>query len=504
MSGTGSRFANKGYKDIKPLIKVFNKPIIEYIISKFDIDDNFIFVCREEHLSNKKIDLKNYLNGLVCKKTIIGVENHKLGPVHSLLKVAEYLEKDSELIVNYCDFDWRWDYESFLKWISLEKPVAAICVYSGFHPHYINPAPYAHIRNHQHNLLEIREKQSFTKYREEEPAASGTFYFSTGKVLMEACEWLVAKDERINGEFYVSLLFNYFPLKNLRTLIYSIKSFMQWGTPEDLEDYIFTAKKVPINFKEIKIDCSSIVLMAGKGNRMKTIDKMKKPYLEINKYKLFEFCTKNIKTCKNDIYALNGDEEDKSHIELFKESFPVFVGETLSSVETLHKALDDLEISDNESLLVMPCDSAIDFKWEEFLDFYKRSTNCEAIIFSFSGYPFARWKPNQFGWLKVNPDYSIESIGYKKGWDSKFLNPIVTGYFWFPNIGRLKNQLSNFLNITDDDKKESSLDEFCDFLRSADRTVYSYIVNDFLCLGTSEEFRSYEYWLNANEISRLN
>ena len=504
MSGTGSRFATKGYKEIKPLIKVFNKPIIEYIISKFDIDDNFIFVCREEHLANKKIDLKNYLNGLECKKKIIGVENHKLGPVHSLLKVAEYLEKDSELIVNYCDFDWRWDYESFLKWISVEKPVAALCVYSGFHPHYINPAPYAHVRNNQHNLLEIREKQSFTKYREEEPTASGTFYFSTGKVLIEACEWLVAKDERINGEFYVSLLFNYFPLKKLRTLIYSIKSFMQWGTPEDLEDYIFIAKKVPIKFKEIKIDCSSIVLMAGKGNRMKSIDKIKKPYLEINKYKLFEFCTKNIKTCKNDIYALNGDEEDKSHLELFKESFPLFVGETFSSVETLHKALDDLEISDNESLLVKPCDSAIDFKWDEFSDFYKRSKNCEAIIFSFSGYPFARWKPSEFGWLKVNPDYSIESIGYKKGWDSKFLNPIVTGYFWFPNIGRLKNQLNNFLNITDDSKKESSLDEFCDFLRSGDRTVYSFNVNDFLCLGTSEEFRSYEYWLNANEISRLN
>ena len=34
MSGTGSRFVNKGYQDIKPLINVFNKPIIKYIIKK--------------------------------------------------------------------------------------------------------------------------------------------------------------------------------------------------------------------------------------------------------------------------------------------------------------------------------------------------------------------------------------------------------------------------------------------------------------------------------------
>ena len=163
MSGTGSRFINKGYKDIKPLIRVFNKPILEYIIEKFSKEDNFIFVCREEHLSNKKLDLENYLNNLPIKKTILSVENHKLGPVHSLVEIADYLNKDSELIVNYCDFDWRWEYEAFKKWLIIEKPIAALCVYSGFHPHYINPAPYAHIRNDQNNVLEIREKQSFTK-----------------------------------------------------------------------------------------------------------------------------------------------------------------------------------------------------------------------------------------------------------------------------------------------------------------------------------------------------
>ena len=117
-----------------------------------------------------------------------------------------------------------------------------VCLF-GFHPHYINPAPYAYTRNHQHNVLEIKEKASFTKYREEEPAASGTFYFSSGKLLLESCNWLVKNDQKINGEFYVSLLFNYFPSRKLRTLTYFIKHFMQWGTPIDLEEFIFLLKK---------------------------------------------------------------------------------------------------------------------------------------------------------------------------------------------------------------------------------------------------------------------
>ena len=120
----------------------------------------------------------------------------------------------------------------------------------GFHPHYINPATYAYVRSNQHNLLEIREKQSFTKYREEEAAASGTFYFANGNLLLDACNWLVKKKETINGEFYVSLIYNYFALENMRVLNYYISHFMQWGTPDDLEEFKFFASKVHLNSKK--------------------------------------------------------------------------------------------------------------------------------------------------------------------------------------------------------------------------------------------------------------
>jgi UTP-glucose-1-phosphate uridylyltransferase len=57
MSGTGSRFVKAGYTIIKPLVPVFEKPIIKYIIEKFSKDDNFIFICREEHLEYKELKL---------------------------------------------------------------------------------------------------------------------------------------------------------------------------------------------------------------------------------------------------------------------------------------------------------------------------------------------------------------------------------------------------------------------------------------------------------------
>ncbi len=504
MSGTGSRFAAKGYKEIKPLVPVFGKSIIKYIIDKFSTNDNFIFICREEHLLNKKLDLKNYLKSLAPNTKVLSVENHKLGPVHSLIQIEKHLDLDEELIVNYCDFDWRWDYKEFKKWLLIEKPKAALCVYSGFHPHYVNPATYAYTRNNQHNILEIKEKESFTNYREEETAASGTFYFSSASLLMESCKWLIKKDENINGEYYVSLLFNYFPLKGLRTLIYSIDYFMQWGTPQDLEEYIFFAKKIPLNFKKQTINCPLIILMAGKGNRMKSIDKIKKPYLKINKSTLFQICTQNFISKKNNICAINGDIEDEKNLGITSDLQQVIVGQTASSVETLYLSLKNSKLSNNEELFIMPCDAAIDLDWDEKFNKFKNDKEVEAIIFCFSNYPYSRWSPNQYGWLDLNDDHSVKKVGYKKGWNQDFSNPIVSGYFWFPNVGRLKNSLKLFLNNINDSNKEPSIDDFCGFLIKSNAKVFSYNVKDFLCLGTSDEFRTYEYWLNANEISTLN
>ena len=122
MSGTGSRFAKKGYKQIKPLIPVFDKPIIQYIVEKFSHQDNFIFICREEHLDNVNLNLESYLNSLAPNTTVLKVDNHKLGPVHSLLQVKDHINMEEELVVNYCDFDWRWNYYEFKKWLSIEKP----------------------------------------------------------------------------------------------------------------------------------------------------------------------------------------------------------------------------------------------------------------------------------------------------------------------------------------------------------------------------------------------
>ena len=111
---------------------MFGKPIVQWIVEKFSPEDEFIFVCRQEHLEDPNLGLEDYLLTLAPTVKVLGVENHKLGPVHSLLRIKEHFQHRQDIIVNYCDFDWRWNYTDFKSWLEMEKPSSAVCVYRVF------------------------------------------------------------------------------------------------------------------------------------------------------------------------------------------------------------------------------------------------------------------------------------------------------------------------------------------------------------------------------------
>ena len=60
MSGMGTRFVKAGYKDVKPLIMVDNKPIIKHVIDLFPGEIDIYCICNDIHL--KTTDMRNILN----------------------------------------------------------------------------------------------------------------------------------------------------------------------------------------------------------------------------------------------------------------------------------------------------------------------------------------------------------------------------------------------------------------------------------------------------------
>jgi len=236
MSGTGQRFLKAGYSDPKPLIKVGGKPIIEYIVKNFSTDDEFLFICNEDHLKNTP--MKKILESLAPKNKIVTIAPHTKGPVYAVAQAFEHIKDSEQTIVNYCDFNWRWNYADFKNQMQKSGIDGSVICYKGFHPHLLGPNFYAGCKTDaQNHLIEIKEKFSFTANKMDSYQSSGTYYFKSGQIVKKYFKQLIDENIALNGEFYVSLVYN-LPLRDkLKINVYEIPYFCQWGTPEDLKEF---------------------------------------------------------------------------------------------------------------------------------------------------------------------------------------------------------------------------------------------------------------------------
>lgn len=158
---------------------------------------------------------------------ILGIEPHKLGPVHAVLQAADLINMQKPVIVNYCDFTCYWNWEHFKKFVSQIKCTGVIPAYKGFHPHMLGPTNYAYIQEKDGWVLDIQEKQPYTNNRMEEYASSGTYYFASGQMMLDAFTAIKEQDLNVNGEFYVSLAYKPLLAAGLPIAVYELQHFMQ-------------------------------------------------------------------------------------------------------------------------------------------------------------------------------------------------------------------------------------------------------------------------------------
>lgn len=243
MTGYGSRFVAAGYKNLKPFIEVQGKSILEWIINgMYPGEGDILFVCRQEHL-NAIPYMKTRLLEIAPTAEIFSIENWtKKGPVYDVLRAANKIPDDMPCIINYCDFFMYWNWKKFKRDVMERKCDGCIPCYTGFHPHLLPKKNlYAScLTDAEDNLLEIREKYSFEKDKTKAKHSPGVYYFRSGSILKKYCQQLVDSGDALNGEFYASLPYNFMIKDGLKVWVpTNVEQFCQWGTPEDLAEYLF-------------------------------------------------------------------------------------------------------------------------------------------------------------------------------------------------------------------------------------------------------------------------
>ncbi len=243
MTGYGSRFAAAGYQELKPLIRVQGIPMLAWIVQgMYAGEGDFLFICRQEHLDTDP-GMEPLLKQIAPNAEIYAVKDWiKKGPVFDVLQAASRILDEEPCIINYCDFYMTWDWNKFQDEVTKRGCDGCVPCYTGFHPHLLIENNYyaSCLTDENDNLIEIREKYSFTNDKTKAKHSPGTYYFRSGRILKKYCQKLVDADESLHGEFYASLPYNYMVRDGLKVWApANVKQFCQWGTPQDLQDYLF-------------------------------------------------------------------------------------------------------------------------------------------------------------------------------------------------------------------------------------------------------------------------
>lgn len=237
MAGHSRRFKEVGYNVPKPFIMIDGKPMIKRVCEMFKPNDEFIFVCKKDDLHNK--NCLDVLNTIVPIYRIVEIEAHEYGPIYSVLQAENYIDnQDEPLIISYCDFYQVWNYNQFLAKAAMYD--GAISVFKGFHPASLGDTYYAYVRaSGNMEMIELREKRSFTNDRMNEYASTGVYYIDSWKIFKKYSKEILKNKPLGLNEYYCSLIFNPMVRDNLWVCLFEVEKFICWGTPRDLEEYVF-------------------------------------------------------------------------------------------------------------------------------------------------------------------------------------------------------------------------------------------------------------------------
>lgn len=529
MSGQGSRFVTAGYTDPKPLIEVDGKPMIYHVMDMFPGEADIHCICNREHLETTR--MREVLEARGAK--VHAIESHTLGPVYACAQIFDSVEDDEEVIVSYCDYGTVWDYEAFLREVREADADGAIAAYKGFHPHMLGTDNYAFLRCRRDAtgrewLQEIREKEPFTSDRMSEYASNGTYYFRRGADLKHVFSEMLASEGQWmkNGEYYVSLAYNLMVMDGRRVMPFVIEKMLQWGTPRDLEEYRMWSRHfkrragaADLDVKDRCVSSARLILpLAGKGSRFTMQGYTDpKPLLDVHGAPMIVRAVQDLPTCtaktflcleehlaayplQKTLQRAFRDTEIASRTpfgdaQVSRVAIDVFsLSETTNGqATTVNIGLDKAGVRDDEAILISACDNGVDFDPKAYAAL-EADPDVDVIVWSYTNNPTGQRFPHMYAWMDVDEaTKDIRHVNVKKALAGA--RHAIIGTMFFRRAGIFRKGLQAIYDADIRTNGEFYVDDMLNPLIAAGYKVKVFEVDAYICWGTPNDYKTYNYWL---------
>ena len=225
MAGRGSRFAEAGFTDPKPLIKTKGKTMIEWAMQSFGFlpkeNVQFIFVILKEH--DEKFSLHKHLIDIFGEHIkVVVTDSVTRGQAETCLLAKDLIDNYNKLFIFNCDtfsqtpnlYSEIMDYD----------PEGLLVCFEANDPRY----SFAKLDAYGY-VCETAEKRPISNY-----ASNGMYYFKHGHLFVQAAEAVITEGAQEQGEFYIAPLYNRLIALGKRVRISLVKENWILGTPEEL------------------------------------------------------------------------------------------------------------------------------------------------------------------------------------------------------------------------------------------------------------------------------
>jgi dTDP-glucose pyrophosphorylase len=229
MAGRGSRFAEAGFKDPKPLIPVNGVPMIKLVIGNLTPrrPHRFVFICQREHV--RAYGLEERLAAWAPGSAIVQLDGVTEGAACSVLAAEAFLDDTPLMIANS---------DQYLD-VSIDDYLDGMAGLDG-----LVMTMTAH--DPKWSFVAVDAQGFATELAEKIPISSeatvGVYNFARGRDFAQAAREMIARDLRVNGEFYVAPVYNMLIEKGAKIGIRNIgaeaRGMYGLGVPADLELFL--------------------------------------------------------------------------------------------------------------------------------------------------------------------------------------------------------------------------------------------------------------------------
>jgi HAD superfamily hydrolase (TIGR01549 family) len=237
IGGKGERFKNKGYNKPKPLIDIFERPMIFYLLDTLKVNENDkIFII----YNSEKLEKYNFTQIIRNKYSFINfipLQNDTSGAAETLYlglnSIKNSLNNSNKNIILDCDTFYQKDIINMYRNSHNNN-----CVFYSVKEN--NLPIYSYIQMDENSrIINIKEKEKISNN-----ANTGAYCFENIEILCNYCKYILDEKIVFNNEPYTSCVIHEMIKKNIN--FYGIKmnenSVISLGTPNDVEKYLQNTK----------------------------------------------------------------------------------------------------------------------------------------------------------------------------------------------------------------------------------------------------------------------